>query len=659
MEVRRFADAWRHIRTQPKEAFASFEAFARQEPWAADLAAYGRANAMLAYDPAAARMLFDSIGTSNPGLEIARRAQIRLVRSWLDVGGALDTANLPLLDRFLAMRLPEDLRLSVQMRRLRLLVLTGDTAKLLQGAVEVASSGPEPEILRSLRDIVARFDPKRLSDPDFRHALAGAWYNAGRPDTSAILFDSLVASGWNPSANDRIVQGRILLDLGRANEAIASFRLGAEDPRSDEALLWLGRGLERTGRSEDAAVVFLAYARRWPGTGKGQEILWGKGMDAEKAGNCVEASEWFQKVREGEGRRAEWARFREGFCWYRQKQWAKAHEILARERLLTKGSMREASWFFDAASIRAMGDTLGADSLLGVLATIAPWSFHGHLARRQVGLEQALIDSLARQPDSVAGKPVPLSWVSDTPPTLLKEDSLRFLRSLIAKSIGEEPLWKAELEAVDRGVRGAGQRELGLILWMRSLDMENEAMPRVRRLLSRMTTEEISRAPKPLLKLFYPMHFLSDIKPHLRGDSIIDAGFVHAVMRQESGFDPWARSGAGAIGLLQLIPPTAKAMAAKAGLRGFDVSRLTDPAVNLRLGITYLRDLERMWGGEPALILANYNAGPSPTLRWRDAFRNMPVQEAVEEITYWETRDYVKKCLANWWTYQLLYPEMR
>lgn|GEM_PF-1160275 len=657
--VKRFSDAWKRIATHPREAAAAFERYAAQEPWAGDLAAYGRARALLAYDVAAGRALLDSVATATAGTELARRANIQFVRSWLSGGGPLDTADLPLMDRFLSMRLPDDLRHLVQMRRVRLCALAGDSAGLSQGAVDLASDGPSDAILRDLVAVVGRFDSTRLASDGFRHALAGAWFAADRPDTAWILFDSLASHGWKSSADDRIVQGRILLDLGRVNEAIASFRLGAADPRSENALLWLGRGLERTGRMDDAAAVFLEYAKRWPGSAKGQEILWGKGMDAEKAGNCVEAADWFQKVRQGEGKRTEWARFREGYCWYRQKQWAKAHEILGRERLQTKGTMREASWYFDAVAIGAMGDPVHSDSLFRALAVIAPWSFHGHLARRRVALEQALVDSLARQPDSVAGKPVPLAWAEESPPILKHSDSIQFLRALIARTTGEEGLWKAELDATDRAVRGAGPRELGLILWMRSLGMENEAMPRVRRLLSRMTPEEMAQAPKVLLKLFYPMHFLDDIKPHLRGDSIIDAGFVHAVMRQESGFDPWARSGAGAIGLLQLIPPTAQAMASRTGLRGFSASRLTDPAVNLRLGVAYLRDLERIWGGQPALILANYNAGPSPTLRWREAFRTLPVEEAAEEITYWETRDYVKKCLANWWTYRLLYPEMR
>lgn len=171
--------------------------------------------------------------------------------------------------------------------------------------------------------------------------------------------------------------------------------------------------------------------------------------------------------------------------------------------------------------------------------------------------------------------------------------------------------------------------------------------------------DEISRLSKPIMKLFYPMPYLSEAKPLLANDTILDASFVHAVMRQESGYDRFAKSGAGAMGLLQLMPPTAKAMAKKTGMKGFRTEQLTDPSVNLSLGVAYMRDLARVWKGQLPLILANYNAGPAPTMRWMDGFFKLPIEQAAEEITYWETRDYVKKCMANYWTYRLLYPESK
>jgi soluble lytic murein transglycosylase len=103
------------------------------------------------------------------------------------------------------------------------------------------------------------------------------------------------------------------------------------------------------------------------------------------------------------------------------------------------------------------------------------------------------------------------------------------------------------------------------------------------------------------------------------------------------------------------MPTTGKEMARRQGIANFEVSQLTDPLINLRLGVAYLRDISRAWGSRPALVLANYNAGPLPCQDWKGAFDRLPLDEAAEEITYWETRGYVKKVMGNWWTYQALW----
>jgi hypothetical protein len=288
------------------------------------------------------------------------------------------------------------------------------------------------------------------------------------------------------------------------------------------------------------------------------------------------------------------------------------------------------------------------------LARSAPWSFHGHLARRALGIDSIFADSLRRIPDTGA-----YQWPGEKPIRLEKSDSVSLLRILCARETGDDWLSVEVSRRVDDALSGHGEREFALVRWMRSIGLEQDAGPRLRKLLGRLPAEEIAKLPKSVMREFYPMPYLKEVLPLLKGDTVLDAAFVHSVMRQESGYDRFARSGAGAVGLLQLMPATGKAMAVKVGLKGFRADRLTDPAVNLRLGIAYLRDLARVWKGRLPLVLANYNAGPSPTLRWSPAFDSLPLASAVEQITYWETRDYVKKCMGNFWTYRLLYPEAR
>jgi soluble lytic murein transglycosylase len=126
----------------------------------------------------------------------------------------------------------------------------------------------------------------------------------------------------------------------------------------------------------------------------------------------------------------------------------------------------------------------------------------------------------------------------------------------------------------------------------------------------------------------------------------LDEPLLFGLVRQESRFIADARSSAGAAGLMQLLPSTARLVARKIGMKGFHPSRLGRPEVNAALGAFYLRQVLDWFGGNAALAAAAYNAGPDRARRWCDA---KPLEGAiyVETIPFAETRQYVKKVMAN------------
>jgi tetratricopeptide (TPR) repeat protein len=645
-----FAKAWKKIRGAPKSAQSELRAVAAKYPELSDLSLFGQAAAMQVTDPAQAMRLYDSLsGLTNPVAVLAREAASEL--RYLGSRNP-DTTEIVALGELLSKELRSPARIRLRRRLMADFALAGRYDQV-DSLFQIRLT--ETVSLKDVREGLALLAPDtaRLSSEALRFALARAMFGIDRSDTARILLDSLAARR-NLTSPEWVLLGRILLDLGKAPEAIAAFRKAVEDPREEQAFLWLARGLERVGRLADAQEAQLEFARRWPRSAKAQEVLWGRGMEAEREGNCAEASLWYNRVKDGGGKRADWARLRNGYCWFRIGDFAKAEKILAKERLQATGSNRDAAWYFQSASLDALGKDSLARREYAALAKVAPWSFHGHLARRRLGTDSAFIDSMRLTTDTGA-----LVWPGAQPVALLKSDSVAFIRFLCAQEIGEDWLVREMGKQLDQSVGASGARELALVLWMKALGMERDATPRSRRLLGRLSMEEISRLSKPIMRLFYPMPYLAETKPLLANDTILDASFVHAVMRQESGYDRFAKSGAGAMGLLQLMPPTAKAMAKKSGMKGFRTEQLTDPSVNLVLGVAYMRDLARVWKGQLPLILANYNAGPAPTMRWMDGFFKLPIEQAAEEITYWETRDYVKKCMANYWTYRLLYPESK
>jgi soluble lytic murein transglycosylase len=126
----------------------------------------------------------------------------------------------------------------------------------------------------------------------------------------------------------------------------------------------------------------------------------------------------------------------------------------------------------------------------------------------------------------------------------------------------------------------------------------------------------------------------------------LDEAWVYGLIRQESRFVSDARSSAGAMGLMQLMPATAKWASKKVGIRKFQPARVTDVNTNLMLGTYYLKHVLTLSGDQPLLASAAYNAGPSRAWQWRD---EKPLEGAIyaETIPFNETRDYVKKVMSN------------
>ena len=128
----------------------------------------------------------------------------------------------------------------------------------------------------------------------------------------------------------------------------------------------------------------------------------------------------------------------------------------------------------------------------------------------------------------------------------------------------------------------------------------------------------------------------------------IPTSLLAAVAKQESRFSPGVNSGAGAVGLLQLMPETA------ADLYGAPLApaSLEDPALNAQLGGRYLAQLLNRWEGNPLLAIASYNAGSGAVAHWITPQLQQAPELWVEAIPYPETRLYVKKVLGNLWHFQ-------
>lgn len=154
-------------------------------------------------------------------------------------------------------------------------------------------------------------------------------------------------------------------------------------------------------------------------------------------------------------------------------------------------------------------------------------------------------------------------------------------------------------------------------------------------------------------QLLFPRLYWDSIQRHARRNRL-DPYLVAALMRQESRFEPKAVSSAGAHGLMQLMPDTARKLA---GVRRLNADRLFEPEFNIRLGTRFLRELRERFRGRLELMVAAYNAGGTRVEQWHRRRAWAEPAEFVESIPVAQTRDFVYLVLRNYQFYRDLYAD--
>tara|TARA_B110000503_G_scaffold43720_1_gene71563 strand:+ start:305 stop:2200 length:1896 start_codon:yes stop_codon:yes gene_type:complete len=140
----------------------------------------------------------------------------------------------------------------------------------------------------------------------------------------------------------------------------------------------------------------------------------------------------------------------------------------------------------------------------------------------------------------------------------------------------------------------------------------------------------------------FPVAYADNFITHARRANI-PVQWSLAIARQESAFMPDAKSGSGALGVMQLMPGTAKQVAGKIGMSYTNNRSLTNPDLNIQLGTHYLGQMLRKFDGNRILASAAYNAGPGRVNQWLNP--NVPFDVWIETIPFTETRNYVQNVL--------------
>lgn len=271
------------------------------------------------------------------------------------------------------------------------------------------------------------------------------------------------------------------------------------------------------------------------------------------------------------------------------------------------------------------------------LAARWPATFYGQIALAQLG-QQPVIENLGPQPYlavvSEDAAPPPAQSVPLEELRVFVRDDAQASRAVAFSELG---MWSDAREALRAGLRSAETDEAAR-LWA---GLAESLGPRV-----------TGPAEGAIDARNYPMPVLEP-----EGGFTIERALVYAIARKESGFEPNARSGVGAYGMMQVMPGTAAELA---GDRGFvsNPERLWVPATNLRLGQMYIQRMLEMnaFQGDVLRAVASYNAGPGPML---GALRKLGPDAdpllLIETIDVPQARQYVEEVMAAYWIYQRIF----
>jgi soluble lytic murein transglycosylase-like protein len=292
-------------------------------------------------------------------------------------------------------------------------------------------------------------------------------------------------------------------------------------------------------------------------------------------------------------------------------------------------TQRQSKYWF-ARTIEKQGEKGRAKKIYTELANAPYEDIYARYAQKRAGIEPA--KTRRRNPLRAGGD----DWAQIAEKSMPKE--LRLAYELNALGAVRDARGEIQKNANAANRKFADAILADLHYADGSLDLGNRY---VRRAWPQLATVEQDSVPAHFIKLYYPVKYEAKIRAEAakRG---LDPYLVMGLIRQESAFNPNARSVVGASGLMQIMPATGRELGQKL-LPVFSDKRLTDPEVNITLGTYYLKQLINLLNGEVELAVAGYNGGPYRIKRWREANRRQPLDEFLEGIPLSETRNYVKR----------------
>jgi soluble lytic murein transglycosylase len=482
--------------------------------------------------------------------------------------------------------------------------------------------------------------------PDDRLLVGRTYLRHGNLPRAIAGFLAYINAGAGTAADRERLRwelGRAQFRAGRYDDAertllgLTRRQADAAPSRAAEALFYAARSQYRDGRITLARRTFMDVPARFPRTQAAAQALYLAADLDHDDGNLDRALQRFRAAIETgvDIDEVGLAYMRIGGINYQQRNFAAARsQFDAYRRRYPNGQRYVQAAYWSALASEQLGDTAAARARLEEVRRLDPFSYYGGRAADLLGqnfwdvpLKPDPVTSHVQARD-VSNAFIAVDLLLQLGWTEAAAQEIEHLQKRFTRATGSAYALAEALN--DRGLASAG---IG-IGWN----------------LFRTSGGWNAR----LLRLIYPFPF-RDILIAEAQERGVNPFLAAGLIRQESMFNPNAVSGAGAIGLMQVMPATGRQLASRLGVRRFDEDILKHAEFNAHLGMTYLDDQLADFDGRLPLVLAAYNAGPHRVTRWQQFPESNDDQLFAERIPFAETRDYVKIVQNNARIYEALY----
>ncbi|MBU0672979.1 MAG: transglycosylase SLT domain-containing protein [Candidatus Margulisbacteria bacterium] len=381
---------------------------------------------------------------------------------------------------------------------------------------------------------------------------------------------------------------------------------------ADDALSYLGRYYTQMNQTEQALLTYEKLATSYPNSELFPDIVW-------LIGNI----------------------------YYKQGRYEEAYQNFARALELPADKVSDRLLFWAAKCAEKAGKT---DKAIMAYKTTVARHDHSYYAYR--AREELAKNGISLNPNAIPDLSEVISDLDgDSVETTSHE---RKYQELLALDLGDEAVEEAAF--IEEKVPLIKKEKVSLAKYNAYVMKGKFAKPiwfADKKINDAMLSGSLAGIDPRLWRFSYPRGYWSYVEKYSKMYGL-DPHLTYAVIREESRFKSQALSRSRAHGLMQIIPSTGRSISRDLGL-SYSRWNMYDPRINIQMGTYYLAGLIRRFNGNISLALAGYNGGPVRVEKWLKKYQQFDLDEFVEDIPLWETRNYVKKVMKSYYGYKRTY----